>query len=454
MQTVDIKDTIPLHQIVSAAMVDSYMDISQAGVQQTYSFWATRGLEKLTNEILKTGIIKVLLPVNRNTNTVTLPLGFKEETFVGEINNAGQKVPILLNSSITDTKGIETVECEDKCPKCNANKAICQDLQVTEDTVIVVINGSPYEQTVIKKLYPNGDYYLETNIPFLNVGNNTVEYNIQKEFITNISLKPCGCIEETVENLSTIQTCCPDVYCAYFAPCCQTNSNATYRVFKETGLIQLKNYNSNKLYVEYRGFLSKKNGVWQVPSVCKETLIEYTKFKAIDGKPNVSNSDKKWRWDRYMIERGNMEKIIFRVSLADIIYSSLRVPKFDWYERVEEYCHTTTVAATLPVSSVSECSTNTASPNCAPTSNKSQLLFSYAGIVGIGNAPVDDSSVYQNDKFKNALNIEFIILDNTILSLNKSEFELDTTLGILTLSNGNKFFTGMSLIVPTFSKLI
>lgn len=146
----NLNDTIPLHKVVAAAMIDSYMDISQAGVQQMYSHWCARGLEKLTNEVLKTGIVKVLLSVNKNTQTATLPLGFKEEVFVGELRN-GLKYPIFLNSSITDEKGIETIECEDKCPKCNANKAICQDLQVTEDTVLVVINNSTYEQTIIKK---------------------------------------------------------------------------------------------------------------------------------------------------------------------------------------------------------------------------------------------------------------------------------------------------------------
>lgn len=446
-----LTETMPLHKIVADAMVDSYMDISQAGVQQTFSHWCSRGLEKLTNEVLKTGIIKVLLPVNSNTHTAALPLGFKEETFVGEIRN-GKKYSIVLNSKITDEKGIETLECEDKCPKCNANKAICQDLQVTEDTVLVVINDSTYEQTIIKKLYPDGSYYLETTIPVLNLGTNTVEYTIQKEFIATISLKPCGCIEETETNIATIQTCCPDVYCCYFAPCCQTNSEASYRIFEDTGLIQLKNFHSNQLYMEYRGFMAKKNGVWQVPRVCRETLVEYTKFKAIDGKPNIPLSVKNWRLDQYKRERSNMNKVLFRTSLSNIIFSSLRVPKFDWYVEVENYCNTATTS--IPVATVaSDCSTNN-STTCAPTANKTQLLFDYAGIVGIGNAPLDGSNSYQNVKFKNAIGINFIIIQNQIYSLNKGEFEINTDDGIISLTNGNTFIAGDSLIVPTFSKLL
>lgn len=285
----------------------------------------------------------------------------------------------------------------------------------------------------------------------MDIATNTVEYTTQKEFIAVISLKPCGCIEETAENIATIQTCCPDVYSCYFAPCCQTNSDATYRVFEETGLIQLKNYHSDKLYMEYRGFMGKKNGVYQVPSICKETLVEYTKYKSIRNKRGVSNIDKQNALDDYRRERGNMNKVLFTTSLADIIRSSLTVPKFDWYVKVEEYCSSPTTVATPATSTACAAETSVA---CAPTSNKSQLLFSYAGIVGIGNAPVDSATSYQNDKFKNALNIEHIIIDNTIYSLNKDEFTLNTTDGIIALTNGNSFFTGSSLIVPTFSKLI
>lgn len=447
-----LTDTTPLHKVVAAAMVDSYMDISQAGVQHTYSHWILRGLEKLTNEVLKTGTIRVLLHVNKNTHTATLPPGFKEETFVGEINQFNEKVPIFINSAITNENNIETIECEDKCPKCNANKAICEDLQVTEDTVLVVINGETYEQTIIKKLYPNGDYYLETRIPVLNIETDIVEYTTQKEFIAHISLKPCGCIEETAENIATIQTCCPDVYCCYYAPCCQTNSDASYRIFEETGLIQLKNYHSDKLYMEYRGFLAKKNGVWQVPKVCFETLVEYGKFKAVDGKQNISLSVKDWRLEQYKRERSNMNKVLFRTSLANIIHSSLLVPKFDWYVKVQDWCSTpqTTVSVTP---AVSDCAADNLSI-CNSSTNQTQLLFSYAGIVGIGDAPTDSSTSYQNDKFKNALNLTYLIIDNTIYSLNKGDFTLDTTTGTISLTGGNSFFTGSSVIIPTFSKLI
>lgn len=452
MQTEDIRKLMPLYKIVAAAMVDTYSDISYAGVQQMFQFWAVRGYQKLANEVLKNNIIKATITVNRNTNTATLPLGFEEEIFVGIINSHNQKVPLKLRSSIVDTKGIEDIPCEDKCPKCNCNKSICKDLEITEDTVLVVINGQSYEKTVIKKLYPDGRYFLETKTPVLNIETDTVEYSIQKEVVANLSLKPCGCIEETEENLSIIQTCCPDVYCSYFAPCSNISLDAGYRIFEETGLIQFDSkFKFDKVYLEYRGSLIKKNGQYYVPSICYETLVNFVKFKSVENKSSVSLSVRNWYWDRYRIERDNMEKIMGRLSLENILYAVSLLPKFDFHYSIEESCCPVSVPTAIESSSACEASTTTAPGSSS--SGQTYLPVEYAGIVGLGNAPVDDTSSYQNDKFKNAVGLNEIHIDNTIYSRIKGEFTLDATAGTISIYP-NKFFTGSSLVVPTFFKIL
>lgn len=101
---------VPLMKVVKAAIVDVYGNINE--LQQLYSHWAARGLRMLQREVLKVGVRKVLLQVNRNTMTATLPLDFGEDTFVGYIHN-GKKGSMRTSHRIADTCNIEEIPYED-----------------------------------------------------------------------------------------------------------------------------------------------------------------------------------------------------------------------------------------------------------------------------------------------------------------------------------------------------
>lgn len=458
----EYKRTIPIHKVVSAAMIDMYGDISQSGLQQTLLFNAGRGYRKLNNEVLKMGRRKVLLTVNKNTHTATLPLDFYEESFVGVIDNYGQKVPLRLRTNLTDTNNIEDIECEDKCPKCAQDKNICKELQITEDTVIIVINNSTYEQTITKKLYPNGDYFIETRIPVLDIENNTVVYTTQKEFIAKINLKDCGCIEDTAENIDVIKCNAYETYCSYYAPCCGISLDGSYQIFEETGLIKFShNFQFNKVYLEYQGFLPKKNGQYQIPEICFETLVNWIKFKSVENKPNIPMNQRQWYWQMYLNERANMQKLIGRFSLQEIIQSISLIPKFDVSYVREETCFTPTQPTVMATDSC-----NTPVTSCPPTSGKTFTPFSILTAAGNGTGtPTVGAANYQDDRLKNALGIEVIFINNTTFTRTQNDnqsakdFTIDTATGIIYLWQGDGitprlFEAGDVLIVPTFFKLV
>lgn len=459
-----LKRTVPLYKVVAASIVDSFEDIGK--VQQIYSHWGARKLRELNRQTLKTGKRKVTLTVNRNTNTATLPPDFDYETFVGVIVG-GKKIPLKLRPELVDSKNIEDIPCEDKCEKCQQDKAICNDLTITEETVLVVINDSTYEQTIIKKLYPDGSYYLETRIPVLDIESDTVVYTTTKDFIAKIDLKPCGCIDETPANIETIRCCCPDVWCSYFAPCdnnCNVNYGG-YRIFDETGLIQFDAIGKfTKVYMEYRGFMVKKNGQWLVPEVAFETIVEWIKFRNVDGRRSTPNVDKAWRLNMYKIARGNMEKEIFRIGLGQIIQAIGLTPKFD----IDEYvCEPVTGLFGSTAAATSSGNGSTTSDDdcgtpvvCPPASSKSFTPFSIAEIVGVGSAaPVAGVNTYQNDKLKGAIGVVSIIVNNTNETIKALQFTLDTTTGTLVRYQGdgvtpNDWADGDVLVITTFFKLI
>lgn len=451
--TNELLRTVPLKRVVAAALIDTHEDAGK--YEETYTHWAARGLKLLDKQTFHTGKRKVTLTINRNTHTATLPPDFHEERMVAFIDKFGRRVPLRVRADIVDTKNIEEIECEDKCEKCNQNKSVCADLSVTEEVTLVNIQGSIYESTVLKKLYPDGRYYLETNIPVWDVDAEEVIYIKDKQFVTELSLKPCGCIEETEENIEKIRCCCYDAYCTHFTDCspaCSTEKVGGYRIFPESGLIQFDGHGDyTKVYMEYDGFMPKKNGQYQVPEVAFETLVNWVKFKSVENKRSVPLAERGWYMDRYKEARRDMDKVRGRIGLSQIIQAVGLIPKFEWdipvYDTLLVETETTEVESTTDdcAASTSSCSTVTT------TTSLAFVPFNIATVVGASpDAPVAGQFVYQNDKLKNAMAIDYIIVNNSIETVKAGEFSIDTVTGIMTRSN--PWQDGDILIVPIFFK--
>lgn len=456
----DLRRTVPLYKVVSAAIVDTHEDINK--VQQTYSHWAARGLKKLIGESLRSGKRSIILTVNKSTNTATLPSDFHEECFLGVIIN-GKKVALKMRSDLVDLKNVEELACEDKCDKCNQDKKMCEELTVTEDTTLVTIEDSVYEQTIIKKLYPNGDYYLETKTPVWDVDSSSVVYTTSKQFITSLDLKPCGCIDDTVDNEEKIKCCAYDAWCNYFAPCdCTTQYNyGGYRIFEETGLIQFDNLGDiTKVYLEYTGFIPKKNGQYHVPEVAFETLVEWTKYKSIQNRRNIPDITIQRWFDNYKRERDNMKIRMHRVSLSNVIRIAMSLPKFD----IEYDCFAGNVIPCVVAQAVSSTTVATTecvapAPVCAPSTTKNLSPFQIAVIAGMGQGtPTDGSNEYQLEALKGAVGLNVIIVNNNNETTKANQFTFDSATGTIKRYQGdgvtpNNWATG-DVLIANFSKFI
>lgn len=333
---------VPLRKVVAAATIDTHEELNK--IEQVYSHWAARGLRMLSAETLKMGKRYVFLTVNKNTQTATLPPDVQRVLFVGLIDNRGMKIPLSYKGDLALHKEhIDELSGIDCCVKCNQDKSICNDLQVTEEVNFITINNVAYEESIIKKLYPNGDYFLEKNTPVLDLQTNGVAYVKTKEFITNLDLMDCGCLERTEDNMHKLFQSCPDTYACYYAGCCNDCDPELggYRVYEDQGLIQFDlKFRANKVYVEYEGFLPKIHGQYQVPEVAFETLVDYVKFKSIENKRNVPMIERHWVFENYRRSRGKMEQVNGRFTLSRILEIANSVPKFDlnlprWYDCYE-----------------------------------------------------------------------------------------------------------------------
>ena len=447
----------PLVKVVKAAIVDTYGNISEQ--QELFSHWAARGLKKLQRETLDLPVKKVMLQVNKNTRTATLPISCEHVLFVGMIDDRGRKVAFKKKNKIADTCNIVDVTTPDVCPTCGQDTSICEDLSITEDVELVVINNSTYENKTVKKMYPNGDYYLEKTVWYLDVSNNTVSSRVDKEFITNFGLKPCGCLETDLSTIDKIRQYCPDTYSCYYSCACSDISDYYYNIFDETGLIQFDfNFPYAKVYVEFLPFMEKIGGQYVVPEVAFETLVEWTKWRAIKDKKGVE----KWRIDSakesFEQERGNMNKIQSRVSLDFILNAARSIPKFnveydyDWYSCFSKNSLQSALSGVSGGSSIAiGGGGGTVVENPAVTLINTHFQLAVRTGDGPGH-PVNDTNTYQNNVLKNATDINYIILAKQLLTKLDGDFTFDSSTGIITLT-GLKFFTPDSLIIP-YNKVV
>lgn len=322
---------IPLRKAVGAAMKDMYADVGRS--EHSFYHWAARGLRKLAIESLKFSPRRVLIEVNKNTMTATLPIDFEEALFVGYID-CNVRIPIYVNPDLIEPSIIEELKCEETCKRCG-QLPICEKFNVVKNVITHTYFETDYDEIIETKIYEDGSYWEVRTIPYVDYslgGEELVKYREEKKFIAAIDLTPCKCVDNTPKNEETIKTCCPDIYGCYFTArqACCTSSNAKYNIIEDAGLIKLDgNFQKDKLYLEYKGFIPKLKGEYLIPAVAFEPVVSWTKWMSIDGKLNVSNTDKSWRENRFIKDASNMRRVLGRVKLGSIINSASSLPIFD-----------------------------------------------------------------------------------------------------------------------------
>jgi hypothetical protein len=78
--------------------------------------------------------------------------------------------------------------------------------------------------------------------------------------------------------------------------------------------------------------------------------------------------------------------------------------------------------------------------------------FSFGVITGLPNAPIDGNTFWQSDTLINGLNLNYLILNDTYLTLAKGDFTFDSSTGIIDMSP-NRFFDGDVLVGNYFKKI-
>jgi|694.fasta_scaffold00239_66 hypothetical protein len=121
--------------------------------------------------------------------------------------------------SLSKWDNMPTTPYKDVLKKCDCNDALKSCIESTEVTIEYVnIDAVNYQKVVTKKVYTNGDVYIETSSPYEKFDANgdtlgEVDIVVDKQMICNLALKECGCIEISQENIKKIESfCCHETF--------------------------------------------------------------------------------------------------------------------------------------------------------------------------------------------------------------------------------------------------
>lgn len=423
----NVKNTIPISKVTRAAAIDLGEDFLR--VDATFAHWAVRGLNKISREVLRGGLKRVILPVHKNFKTISIPADFKSLAFIGVVDDCGMKHGLTPKGYIAEN--IKPEDCQDSCSSCGQDLDICEDMNVKETIEYVTFpeTGDQQFEKKTSKYFESGKYFEKIIYPVWDMSEEDVVFKTSNKIITEFDTLQCGCLAKSDENISKIKEHCYGTYCKCYTPCRETSDDiGGYRIFEDTGIIQLdKNIQFDQVYIEYFGSLPKINGEFHVPEVAFETLVAFVKYKNCEHKKSMALVERDWMKRNYKTEKDNMFIILGRIRLSDIISSVRRTPKFELNGNAYS-CDSTFATATSGVSS---------SP-VVIIKNENTAVINNAGVNGIDVTMSSTGPSYSDYRFagKTIVSVarEGMVLNNETLSLS------GTT---LSFNNGDQFVTGL-----------
>lgn len=193
--------------------LEKYMALSgnnSASLKMQYMVRALEIWKEIRNDILKTTSHK-WVQVDKSSLPYKIELPKCASLFLNITikNKCDEYVPLSKWQNMPTTPYVDVTK------KCTCNNDLKNCIESNETiTENIVLYGTSYTKKTKTKVYSNGDVYIETSTPYEKLDedgsdkNHIVEMIDEKKLICKLSIKECGCIEVSQENLKTIESCC------------------------------------------------------------------------------------------------------------------------------------------------------------------------------------------------------------------------------------------------------
>lgn len=166
--------------------------------------------KEIQHDILKL-TIQQWVSVNKSTPVyyIDLPKCCDKFINVGKID--GCKKHVVFNS----WDGLPTLPMPICATECTCGDGIKECIEQYEETVEnITISAGTFPKTTKKRIYENGEVYIETSTPTDKVTksgtNNGYDYIVDKTYLCKLDINPCGCVSVSQQNLEVVTQCCAE----------------------------------------------------------------------------------------------------------------------------------------------------------------------------------------------------------------------------------------------------
>lgn len=225
---------------------------------------------------------RILLPVDKRTNSITSPCDFLFLSSLSRIDDCNKIVPMAINNQLHDDIIDLSLDKDCHC-ECQCKSTLCGQAKYYEPIVEVTSELMPdatfrdFQSSTRKKL-ENGILYIERTFPVRVYGQNNAFEDVilqtETEEICQFDTEPCGCVKDTKENADKLNLSCNadtyDIDCGRTT--CATPVEEGFN-FDETGsrLILPSGFTDDKALLRYYAEADMKN--LRVPLTAKEVFI-------------------------------------------------------------------------------------------------------------------------------------------------------------------------------------
>lgn len=151
-----------------------------------------------------------LVCVDQATNTVEWPVDCVRVVGMNLIDKCGKKW-YLQDDAKHNTAPLDRSTAKCNCKSCNCNSEACDAFSAnTYQEEDVEIAGDIYKKVIKMRVCESGDIMQETTEPYAIERNGAmvIEYRTKEEVIEHVTVKECGCVENTAENIHKCFTLC------------------------------------------------------------------------------------------------------------------------------------------------------------------------------------------------------------------------------------------------------
>lgn len=221
------------------------------------------------------------------------------------------------------------------CKACGCTNPLCAELHdgfdyIEED---VTLGGVVYKRAIKTRLCANGDLLQEISEPYAVKGTEgavTVSFRTRHELVETLTLKPCGCVEETALNA---KKCCDTR--GVLMDCCSVDCNGvtpgpgTYKMDDEDPChIYLFDTTATHLDIIY--FTNGEECAEEilVPEYCKEAMFAGLYLGSIRFRSNVQSYEKRAARTEWAYEKQELFEFLNPLIPHEFIDLQYSFPKW------------------------------------------------------------------------------------------------------------------------------